>query len=251
MIEALRPYIVAFWGQSEDEPIPDDVQPLYDSAGFGHSNVRVFVLDADGKLLRGFNGFPGNAGNSLSYTLDQYVTYLTGEIARAGADATLPRTQAALRLPDAKDGVRLYIRLPGRRDSYGAPVLATFENQGEWATLAQPRVARKIDASKLSRWLRVCYPGGVNEQLEPYKTVRGTLTLTPLGKDQAILSGDVRMAMSDTDYEIFDGKLEALITYGTAITLRGALDGKYWRREPRQDRWIDWHLTAAIESRPN
>lgn len=251
VVEALRPYIVSFWGQADDEPIPDDVRPLYDSAGFGHSNVRCFVLDSSGKLLHGFNGFPGNAGDSTRYSLAQFVSYLTGEIARAGAEAPLPKSEAALRLPDVKDGVRLYIRLPGRRDSYGAPVLAALENRAEWATLAQPKTARKIEARRLSRWLSVCYPSGVNEQLEPYKTVKGTLTLTPLGKDQAILSGAIQMAMSETDYEIFEGKVEALITYGPTTTLRGAVDGKYWRREPRDDRWIDWRLTAAIESRPN
>jgi hypothetical protein len=251
VIEALRPYIVAFWGQAEDEPIPADVQPLYDTAGFGHSNVRCFVLDSSGKLLRGFNGFPGNSGDSTRYSLSQYVSYLTGEIARAGAEAPLPKEPSSLRLPDARNGVRLYIRLPGRRDSAGTPVLAALENHDEWATLAQPKTARKVEARKLSRWLSICYPSGVNEQLEPYRTVKGNLTLTPLGKDQAILSGDIQMAMSETDYEIFEGKVEALITYGAATTLRGVVDGKYWRHETRNNRWFDSRLTAAIESRPN
>lgn len=250
VVETLRPFIVSFWGQADDEPIPDDVRPLYEQSGFGPSNVRCFVLDPGGKLLRAFNGFPGNAGDSSRFSLDQYVSYLTGEIVRAGAPTTLPKSEPALRLPDVAEGVRLYIRLPGRRDSYGAPVLATVENRDEWATLAQPRTVRTIEARKLSRWLSLCYPSGVNEQLEPYKTIRGSLTLTPLGKDQAILSGDIRMAMSETDYEIFEGKVEALITYGAALSLRGTVDGKYWRHEPRNDRWLDWRLTAAIESRP-
>jgi len=250
VVEALRPFIVAFWGQANDEPIPADVQPLYDASAHGGSNVRCFVLDSAGRLLHSFNGFPGNAGNPLGYSDDQYAAYFAGEITRGAAGQTLPKVEAALRLPDVKSGVRLFIRLPGRHGSYGSPVVEAVENESEWAALAYPSGTREIEASKLSRWLRLCYPPGVNEQLEPFDTVKGTLTLRPAGEKQAILSGTIRLGMSATGYDLFGGTFEAVVTYGSGVSLRGVVDGVYWRWEPRQGRWMDWRLTAVVESRP-
>ena len=251
VVETLRPFIVSFWGQHDNEPIPADILPLYEASAHGGSNVRCFVLDSKGRLLHSFNGFPANMGNPLGFSTDAYAAYFTGEIHRGSARLVLPKADpGAVRLPEPKDGVRLFIRVPGRRDAYGYPVVETVEDEGEWKTLAYPEVSRKIEASRLSRWLRWCYPPGVNEQLEPFSTVRGTLTLTPAGKDQAVLSGPLRMALSETDYELFEGTIEAVITYGLRLEVRGVVDGIYWRFEPRQNRWAEWRLTAAIESCP-
>ena len=250
VVETLRPFIVAFWGQANDEPIPADVRPLYEVSSFGGSNVRCFVLDAQGRLVHSFNGFPGRAGNPTAYSREEYAACFAGEISRGAAKLTLPKVEPILRLPDVGDGVRLFIRLPSLRDSYGYPVVETVANQDEWTTLAYPKQSRTIEARKLSRWLRLCYPPGVNEQLEPFKTIKGSLTLKPAGQDQAILSGTVRLAMSETGYELFEGRVDAVLTYAPAPTVRGVVDGIYWRWEPARGRWMDWKLTAAIESRP-
>src|SRR4051794_15074241 len=82
VVEALRPYIVAFWGQANDEPIPEDLRPLYAAAGRSYSNVRCFVLDSQGRLAHSFDGFPG-PGSPFDYSSDQYAEYYTREIARA------------------------------------------------------------------------------------------------------------------------------------------------------------------------
>jgi hypothetical protein len=250
VVEALRPFIVAFWGQANDEPIPADVRPLYEASGARGSNVRCFVLDPEGRLVHSFNGFPGQAGNPTAYSREQYAGYFAEEIARAGTRLSLPKVDPALRLPDPKDGVRLFIRLPDGRDSYGYPVVETVENRDEWAALAYPKQSREIEAAKLSRWLRFCYPPGVNEQLEPFSIVKGTLTLRPAGRGEAILSGTVRLALSDPGYDLFEGTLEAVLTYGPAVALRGVVNGVYWRWDPPRGRWMDWRLTTAIESRP-
>src|SRR4051812_26217263 len=102
VLEALRPFIVSFWGQANDEPIPTDLRPLYEASGYGSSNVRCFVMDSAGRLLHSFNGFPGNAGNPLDYSLDQYAGYLTGEVAHAGAapNVPMPTGEAELKLPE-------------------------------------------------------------------------------------------------------------------------------------------------------
>jgi hypothetical protein len=255
VIEALRPFIVAFWGQKDNEPIPADLRPLYEASGFGHSNVRCFVLDSGGRLVHSFNGFPGNAGDPTRTSPEQYAAYFAGEIARGAAAVEgrpASRETRPLELPDVKDGVRLFIRLPYHPGSYGSPVVETVENRDEWKTLARPDSPRSLDAGKLLRWLRLCYPPGVNEQLEPFRVARGALTLTPDGKDGAVLTGSVRLAMAEEGYDLFEGTLEAALTYtGGAVSLRGVVDGTYWRFDPPRNRWMDWKLTAALESRPN
>jgi len=252
VIEALRPFIVSFWGQADNEPIPADLLPFYKASERGTSNVHCFVLDSKGKFLHGFDGLPVIQGSPLTLSPAQLSAYYVREIARGtkGMSLPLPKGEPLTRLPDVKDGVRLFIRLPGRQDTYGYPIVETVENRDEWKTLAFPKTSREIDAGKLSRWLSLCYPPGVNEQLHPFGSVKGALTLKPTGPNEALLSGKVRMAKSDGDYELFEGTFEAVITYGTATTFRGALTGIYWRFDAPRNRWMDWDMTAAIESRP-
>jgi hypothetical protein len=252
VIEALRPFIVSFWGQADNEPIPADLLPYYQATGRSSSNVHCFMLDAKGKFLHGFDGLPVIQGSPLTLSPAALASYYVREIARGtkGLSLTLPKGEAVTRLPDATDGVRLFVRLPGRQDTYGYPIVETVENRDERTLLAYPKVSRELDAAKLSRWLSLCYPPGVNEQLHPFGSVKGTLTLKPTGPNEALLSGKVRMAKSEGDYELFEGTFEAVLTYGTATTVRGALSGIYWRFDAPHNRWIDWEMTAAIESRP-
>jgi hypothetical protein len=251
VVEALRPFIVAFWGQSNREPIPEDQRPLYEaSPGRSTSNVLCFVLDSDGKLRHSFDGMPFGGGQPLAFSPDAYGAYFAREIARGAEGLTLPKVEPVMRLPDAKDGVRLFIKLPGRQDSYGAPVVETVENRDEWKTLAYPAASRQIPASALSRWLAECYPPGVNEQLKPFGSIRGTLTLKPTGPHQALLSGKVKMGRTEADYDLFDGTFEAVVTYGAGTSVRGVVEGVYWRYDRPHNTWTDWKLTAAVESRP-
>jgi hypothetical protein len=253
VVEALRPFIVAFWGQANNEAIPENIQPLYDRSGRGGgSNVRCFVLNHDAKLLHWFNGFPGKEPNPMRYSSDEYATYFADEINHAPGPLKVKVRDGQLKLPDIKNGVRLFIRLPEHRGSYGVPVVEAVENKDEWVTLAYPKTTREIDAQKLSRWLRLCYPAGVNEQLEPYEFIQGTLTLTAVGKHQAVLSGKIRLALSDPDNPPFQGTLDALLTYkASRPTLRGVVSGLYRRHDRAHNRDMHWKLTAAIESRPD
>ncbi len=252
VIQALRPFIVAFWGQANNEEIPTDIQPLYEASGRRTgSNVRCFVLSSQGKLLHWFNGFPGNNPNPMRYSTDEYAAYFSDEINHGAASLKVKPRDSKLKLPDAKNGVRLFIRLPEHRGSYGVPVVEVVENKAEWATLAYPTRVRQIEAQSLSRWLRLCYPAGVNEQLEPYESIQGTLTLEPTGKRQAILSGRIRLGMSEQSNPPFEGTFEALLTYrGDKVSLRGVVSGLYRRHDRAHDRDMHWRLTAAVESRP-
>src|SRR5690349_7090847 len=110
VVEALRPFIVAFWGQANNEAIPKDIQPLYTASGRGGgSNVRCFVLDPQGKLLHWFNGFPGNNSNPMRYSTDEYAAYFCDEIKHAAVPLQVKPRDSALKLPDVKNGVRLFI----------------------------------------------------------------------------------------------------------------------------------------------
>lgn len=245
VVEALRPFIVSFWGQQDREPIPDGIKEFYDVTGRVNTNARCFVLDADGRCVGGFAGFPDGASNPTGYSPDERADYLAGEIRRLSRKLELKPREAVLRLPDVKEGVRLFIRLKDGPDSYRTPVVEAVEGGEEKAVLARPERALKIDAAKFARWLRLVYPPGVNEQLKPYEKVEGTLTLAPADGGRAILSGSVRMDRA------FEGTLRAVLTYeGAVIRLRGVVEGVYPRFDKPRNAWRDWKLTAAIESRP-
>jgi hypothetical protein len=134
-------------------------------------------------------------------------------------------------------------------DSYRSPVTEVVPDEGEWKLLEYGE--RSIDASKLARWFRLVYPPGVNEQLHPYENVKGSLSLKPLDKARAILSGSVTLSRRGAEEHPFEGTIRALITYeNDRPTLRGVIEGTYPRHDPMRDRWGEWKLVAAIESRP-
>jgi len=76
--------------------------------------------------------------------------------------------------------------------------------------------------------------------------------LRPAGKQQAILSGKIRLGLSDPGNAPFEGTFDALLTYkGNRTSLRGVVSGLYRRHDRVHDRDMHWKLTAAVESRPN
>lgn len=167
----------------------------------------------------------------------------------AKVDAKPEKRENKFNLPDVENGVRLFVRLKDVKmmDSYKSPVTEVVPDDGEWKLLEHGE--RTIDAAKLSRWLKLVYPPGVNEQLHPYDTVSGTLTLKPVDDTTAILSGRVTLSQNDNRDHPFTGTLEAVVTYDKGISLRGVVDGLYPRKDPKRG-WSDWKLNAAIESRP-
>lgn len=241
VVDELQPYYVTWWAQADRKEPPAEVQKLYDQLDrrFG-SNVTCFILAADGAMLRAFNGFPDNRPHPMGRSMKDMARYYVEEIRQTGAETRERKNDR--RMPDVEDGVRVFVRLPDVKmfDSYRAPVVDVVADDGEWKLLAKPGT---IDAAKLSRWLRLCYPTGINEQLKPYDAVEGTLTLTVDG----ILSGDVKMGTGGRT--VFEGTFEAVVTRGERTTLHGVVDGTYDRVD-RGGRRQEMRLTAAIESRP-
>ncbi len=259
VVEALQPFIVSYWGQSNNEEIPKDIKPLYEQTEDGPvTNVRCFVMDPDGKMIHWFYGFPDKAQNPTHHTPKQVEDYYVSEIKKATAKLKIEGRKNELKLPDTSDGVRMYIRVKSpMQGSYNIPVVQVVENKAEWDTLSYPSSETKIDAGKLARWLNLCYPPGVNEQLKPYDKVEGTIILKSAGKDSkhryAILSGKIKLSISESTDHPFEGTFEAVLKYkldeAKVVSLQGVVSGNYPRKDPFRG-WKDWPLTAAIESRP-
>ncbi len=246
VVGALQSFIVSSWAQKDrKEPPPEVDRLLQRSRHRSGSNVACFVLGSDGKLLNSFNGFPGGTGNPGRTSMKEIARYFVSEIAKAKAQG--PRRENPLLLPDVRNGVRIFVRLPDPRmfESYRCPVVQTVADEGEWKTLGKSDGSREIDAAKLARWLRLCYPPGMNEQLKPYDKVEGTLVLKPAAGGTAILAGAVRLS---ADRGSFRGTFRAVLAYsGEAPEVTGVLEGTYVRvgSMGRQE----FTLVAAIESR--
>lgn len=245
VIAALQTFIVAFWAQKDRAPAPTEVNRLFErSRHRGRSNVACFVLGPDGEVLHSFNGFPGGAANPARGSIKDMARYYVAEIAKAKVGG--PARTNPLALPDLKNGVRIFVRLPETRmfESYRAPVVQTVADQGEWTILARPAAPTEIDAAKLARWLRLCYPPGFNEQLHPYEKVEGKLQLRPAG-DSAILSGTVRLT---ADRGSLRGTFQAVVAYAEGgPDLKGVLEGTYIRQS--QMGREEYRVVAAVESR--
>lgn len=256
VIDALRPFIVTSWNQHNDESTPKEIQSLLDAESPGRgSNSHCFILDSGGRLVHPFNAFPPLTRGPAQPT-NESVAYFAAEVARGAEKLKLSKDaykNHAVTLPDAARGVRLFVRLPDSRmsNAYRSPVVETVEDKGEMKFLARPESERTIDAAALSRWLKLCYPGGVNEQIGPFDTVEGTLTLKSAGTDTAVLSGKIKMASRERADHPFEGTFEAVLTYkGDAVSLRGVVDGAYPRFDQPRQKWMDWKLVVAVESRP-
>jgi len=254
VVDHLQPFIVSFWGQADREEPPEEVQLLYDQCrGPRGSNVTCFVLDSKGRLLRAFNGFPTGAKNPSGRSFAEISKYFIEEITKATSSVALSKRSNPRTLPDVEDGVRVLVRLKDSAlfRSYASPVVEVVEDRGEWEILALPSASCEIDAAKLGRWLRLCYPPGINEQLEPYQHIEGTLTLRASSQGKAILSGKVRLGKTNGAEQCFEGTFEAAVTYGGKTpSVRGVLEGSYRRHDSKRGERSQMKLVAAIESRP-
>lgn len=203
------------------------------------TNVFMYVLDAEGKLVHGFKGLPGGRN----------PTWVKDELAKAVAKLKIPEVKgpAADGLPDVKSGVRMFIRSGG-----GKNVIVEALPM-DWKPLAWPERAREIPAETLRDWLVQLYPAAIRtvDQSKPFKTVAGTLTLSPAEGRRAVLRGTVKLSKGDEKESSFEGTLEAAVTYAPDApevrSLRGVVEGVYTYRMRVA---TEYKMVAAIESRP-
>ena len=211
---------------------------------------------------QGFRG--GQKRESLGdYTVRELQIALLGidlaEIREKKHPLVLPRLE--------EPGIRVFVQLlDDRMRAYRAPVVeAVALEKADWKELEYPRKQRNVDAGKLKKWLSQVYPPGVMERTSQQtkkvyqiSKVEGALTLAPAGSNgktrYALLSGRVKLTDEGPGDFSYEGKLEIVLTYGSAqstvLSLKGIFDGIYPRYSRVQERVRKIPLRAAFESLP-
>ncbi len=269
VLETLRPFIVVVWNGRSNEDMPADVREVYYAAGSppNHQNIRLFVLDSAGKVIRGFAPFPANDPTSLGFDQKRMGQYLKGQIDQSTVGLKLPQVavKKTLTLPDIQGttepaGVRLFVSFEDNRmHHFRVPVVETVVLlEAERKALRLPAEARTIPAATLRRWLEQYYPPAVMDGMGGFEKITGTLQLQPAGADAqsryAILRGDVQFVLDNESATGYQAKLEMVLRYDRTSpelqTVRGIMEADF----PRQDRFgrtvETVRMTAAIESRP-
>lgn len=268
-LEVLRPFIVAVWNGRSEADMPADVREVFEAARRTpqQTNIRLCVLDSDGRFVRAFPPFPGQNPSSLGFDPQRMGNYLKQEIQQATAGMKLPAVapRAELTLPEVSGagqpaGVRLFVSFAGSRmGHFRAPVVeAVALRDAERELLRRPAESRAVPAVTLRRWLEQFYPPAVMDGYGGFERITGTLQLSPAGADAAaryaVLQGEVQFTLDNRRATTYSARLELVLEYdlktNALATVRGVMEGVF----PRQDqtgRTVEQvRMTAAIESRP-
>ncbi len=260
VLEALTSFVVVTWSGKPDDDEAAEIRELWEDSRIVYlrkkrTNIFCFILDSKGRLVHAFGAFPNGAINPNTSGPSQDAKYFRGEIEKGTAKLTIPEVKSthALRLPDVRSGIRLFVRSQGPAGDMPLIVEAVADEQ--WKELAPSQSKTTVDPKKLFPWLRQIYPPGFNEQMYGWKKIEGTASLEPAGADQAILKGTFRLATRSVYGEreeiAMEATLQAVLTYsdGKVSSLRGVVEGRYPRRDVyRGD--IFFSVRATVESRP-
>jgi hypothetical protein len=267
----LQTFLVTAWHGADAAAMPPDIRTIYTGSALSKDPKRLnlfgFMLDYQGQRVHSFHGLPGGARGG-----DGRSDY-TKEILNGLAKLKLPADQPAakegrpLAVPDLKAtdadvpaGVRLFVRLNDPRDSFRSQMsvveIVPMKAQ-EWKEFSFPDQAKEIEPEALRQWLVQLYPAGIRtaDQRKPFTKITGSLKLEPAGTDPkgryALLRGEVRLAKGDDQESAFEGRVEAVLTYGSheavVQSLRGVVQGDYFYRMRGTDRIP---LIAVVGSRP-
>jgi hypothetical protein len=268
---------VTTWNGANRREMPADIRKVFESADSrsSQSNITLFVLDPDGRVVDAFPPFPGKNPASVGFDPKRLAGYLKEQldqaIERLGLDLDrITPPPARVHLPDvaADDaattpaGVRVLLTFTAQhlRSSYSAPVVEAVAIQAaERKALRYPAEETTVPAAALSRWLEQIYPPAIMTRSGQVEEISGTLTLAPAGADRrhryAVLKGPVRFRVDDDQRTTYTGKLEVVLTYPQEVddfqTLRGAFEGVFPKGDRHRGRTIPIHMTAAIESIPD
>jgi hypothetical protein len=249
--------------------MPADVREVYEEARRTpqQTNIRLCVLDSQGKLVRAFPPFPGENPGSLGFDPQRMGNYLQQQVQQSTVGMKLPQVapRTSLTLPDVEGtgqpaGVRIFVSFKANQiGQFRVPAVeAVALRDSEREALRLPGEPRAVPASTLRRWLEQFYPPGVMDGYGGFDRITGTLQLTPAGADAtaryAVLAGDVQFTLDNRTATTYSGRLELLMEYGlksdALATVRGVMEGNF----PREDRFgranETVRMAAAIESRP-
>ena len=269
VLEALRPYIVVVWNGRSHEDMPADVRAVYYATRPppDHENIRLFVLDSAGKVIRAFAPFPGNDPSALDFDQKRMGQYLKGQIDQSTDGLKLPpvAVKKTLTLPDLKGatqpvGVRMFVSFEDNHlHHFRVPVVETVAFQEtERQALRLPAESRTLPAATLRRWLEQYYPPAVMDGMGGFEKISGTLQLQPAGADPqfryALLRGNVHFVLDNESATAYQAKLEMVLRYDRTSpelqSVRGVMEGTFPRQDRRGRTVETVRMTAAIESRP-
>jgi len=261
VLRALAPYVVTHWNGGELGEMPEEIRPIcsnWKPTRREPSPLLFFVFDAKGTFIKAFEPMPEGRPDHV----DQWAGYLLERLQSLAKTLGLKDGgEPALRLPDVKEGIRIFIK--STRPNHGAanykvPICEVVSVEEERALLKYSETTRTIDAVRLGRWLNEYYPAAIMDATGKPIGLSGSLTLSPAGSDgkkrYAILRGEPEWTMDDprhTHYR-YRGTVEIVLAYppesSEFVWVRGAIRGSF--SKPMGRGAFKFEMTAAIESRP-
>ena len=270
VIEILKPFIVTSWTGRSTRTAPAEVRAVYDQVRKRMpSNIVLFVLDSDARVVDAFVPFPEGNIRSLGFNSSRMGTYVRDKIASAIDGMDLPRVKRSeeeVHPPDIddlgyKEGLRIFLSLESRlKGNYKMPTVEVVPlTKGEKKALAYSKKSKSVDAVDLKGWLEQIYPPAIMERTGYIKSISGMLTLTPAGSKGnrrfALLEGEVQFLFDDAKGTRYKGDLSLVLSYpkdsSNFMTVRGVFEGVYPKSDRMQKRTMDIRMTAALESRPD
>lgn len=262
VVRLLKPFVVTSWHGADPAQMPPEVRNVYTASDLPkNTNVTMFVLDQQGRVVHSFHGLqnPRSTGSSYAQEIGKARALLKLPDPPPTADQKLD-----LRLPDLAptgSGLPAGLRLFLRRNQQGAGKQLVVEvvamKPEEWKVLAFSEKAKPIEPAALKNWLVQMYPPAIRtaDQQKPFSRINGSLILEPAGSDPngryALLRGEVILSKGDDNESAFQGTLRAVLTYRShaadVVSVQGIVEGDYLYRI-RGTQAIP--LRAAIESRP-
>jgi hypothetical protein len=261
----LRPFIVTSSTGRTTEDLSDELQALYREAGFRdtHINFALFVLDADGKLLRSlqptirppaFHFDPEGQGRDFQRQLEQLLSGL--DLPKATSSRS-----SKLALPDvAGEGLRVYLTFgPNRINHYRTPTVEAVATTAELKEALQyPEKTREVPVAALKPFLEQMYPPAIMDGHGGFRSITGTLKIKPAGAKgktrYATVEGKVQFVMDNRNRTTYTCTVALALTYkadaAAMQTLRGVAEGSVPKHNPQGQVVERVQMTAAIESRP-
>jgi hypothetical protein len=269
VLEKLRPFLVTYASARHVDDFPDDVREVIRSSGqrTNHINIGLFVLDANGKLLRHQTPFvrppefrfdPELQGRDFKRQINDLLEGLTLPANEGNPPIKLALPDVAGKEPLA--GVRIYLTFGANRlNHYRTPTVeAVATTNAMRKALSYPERARKLSAEDLRPWLEQIYPPAIMDGKGGFERIDGTFTLCPAGREgdsrQALLEGDVRFVLDNNSRIGYDGRLAVVLDYSDksadAMRARGVCACVFPKHNPQGQVVERIRMTAAIESRP-
>jgi hypothetical protein len=261
IIKVLRPCIVTSWTGKSTRTAPPEIKAVYRQLKKEYRfNIVLFVLDPDGKVVDAFLPFRETGGRMKGTQIVQAGSWLRDRIAGALKKTKVHSRASAkekINAPDIDDlgleeGIRLTILFdPERGGNYKMPTVEVVPFlASEKKVLSRAKSGREFDASKLQGWLEQVFPPGIMNSTGKMKRVSGKLILSPAGRRNSILRGEVTFQYDDEAGTIYKGTLELVISHSERVGVKGILEGMYPKKDRRHHDTNEIGMTVLIESRP-